>query len=167
MINEIPKYPVVRPEIRSEIKAIDALLYDFILKIQESARELDQTAIVLNNYLDICESVRDKLLGLTDCEPHTCPALLPAPPTITDLPADQQRLIFEAAMFGAVALKTLIMFTHADGEYLINTLSEGVNIALSETTEQQITEKLHYYLELHKTNLVKQVFSLMVQSEND
>jgi hypothetical protein len=167
MIDEVPKFPVVRSEIRTEIETIDALLYEFILKIQERARELDQTAIVLSNYLDICESVRDKLLGLTDCEPHMRPALLPAPPTITDLPADQQRLIFETAMFGAVALKTLIMFTHADGEYLMNRLSEGVNIALSEITEQQITENLHNYLELRKTNLVKQVFLLMVQSENN
>jgi len=167
MINEVPKYPVVRPEIRTEIETIDALLYEFILKIQERTRELDQTAIVLSNYLDICESVRDKLLGLTDCEPHTRPALLPASPTITDLPADQQRLIFETAMFGAVALKTLIMFTHADGEYLINRLSEGVNIALSETTEQQITEDLRNYLELHKTNLVKKVFLSMIQLENN
>ena len=167
MINEVPKFPAVRPEIRTEIEAIDALLYEFTLKIQESARELDQTAIVLSNYLDICESVRDKLLGLTDCEPHTQRALLPPSPTITDLPADQQRLIFEAAMFGAVALKTLIMFTHADGEYLMNRLSEGVNIALSETTEQQITESLHNYLEIHKANLVKQVFRSRIQSENN
>ena len=167
MINELPKYPVVRPEIRSELEAIEALLYDFILKIQESARELDQTAIVLNNYLDICESVRDKLLGLTDCEPHTQRALLPALPTITDLPADQQRLIFESAMFGAVALKTLIMFTHVDGEYLMNELSEGVNIALSETTEQQITESLHRCLKIHSENLSRQIFRSTLQAENN
>jgi hypothetical protein len=71
MINEVPQYPAVRPEIRSEIVSIEASLYELILKIQGSARELDQTAIVLKNYLDICESVRDKLLGLTDCELHT------------------------------------------------------------------------------------------------
>jgi hypothetical protein len=167
MINEVSKYPVVRPEIRSEIEAIDALLYDFILKIQESARELDQTAIVLNNYLDICESVRDKLLGLADCEPHTQRALLPASPTITDLPADQQRLIFESAMFGAVALETLRMLGHADIKYLINKLSEGVSIALSETTEQQITESLHEYLKIHDENLSRQVFRSNFQSGNN
>ena len=167
MTNEVPKYPAVRSEIRTEIEAIDALLYDFILKIQDSARELDQTAIVLNNYLDICESVRDKLLGLTDCEPHTQRALLPAPPTITDLPADQQRLIFESAMFGTVALRTLKMLTHADGEYLMNRLSEGVNIALSETTEQQITESLHNYLKIHNENLSRQIFRSSFQAENN
>ena len=167
MINEVPKYPAVRPEIRAEIEAIDALLYDFTLKIQESARELDQTAIVLNNYLDVCESVRDKLLGLIDCEPHMQRALLPASLTITDLPADQQRLIFESAMFGAVALQTLRMLTHADVEYLMNQLSEGVNIALSETTEQQITESLHNYLKKHNENLSRQTFRSNFQAGNN
>lgn len=167
MINEVPKFPAVRSEIRTEIEVIDDLLYDFILKIQESARELDQTAILLSNYLDVCESARDKLLGLTDCEPHTHPALLPAPPTITDLPADQQRLIFETAMFGAVALKTLIMFTHADGEHLTNRLLEGVDIGLSETTEQQIAEILHDFLKRPNANLVEQVFRSRIQSENN
>ena len=167
MINEVPKYPAVRPEIRTEIEAIEALLYDFIVKIQESARELDQTAIVLSNYLDICESVRDKLLGSTDCEPHIQRALLPASLTITDLPAAQQRLIFESAMFGAVALQTLKMVTHADVEYLMNQLSEGVNIALSETTEQQITESLHNYLKIHNENLSRQTFRSNFQAGNN
>ena len=166
MINEVPKYPAVRSEIRAEIEAIDALLYDFTLKIQESARELDQTAIVLSNYLDICESVRDKLLGLTDSQPHTQRALLPPAPTITDLPADQQRLIIESATFGAVALKTLIMLTHADAEYLMNKLSEGVSIALSETTEQQITESLHNYLRIHNENLSRQIFGSTFAENN-
>lgn len=167
MIDRTPKYPAVRPEIRTEIEAIDALLYDLILKIQESARELDQTAIVLSNYLDICESVRDKLLGLTDCEAHTQRALLPAPPTITDLPADRQRLIFESALLGAVALETLRMLTQADAECLMNRLSEGVNITLSEMTEKQITESLHNYLKIHNENLSRQIFRSSFQAKNN
>jgi len=167
MINEVPKYPAIRPEIRTEIETIDALLYDFTLKIQESARELDQTAIVLKNYLDVCESVRDKLLGLTDYEPHTERASLPALPTITDLPANEQRLIFEAALFGAVAIETLRLLTHADVQFLINRLSEGVNIIASEMTEEQITKGLQKSLKTHNENLVKQVFLSEIQSKNN
>ncbi len=70
---EVPKYPVVRPETRAEVETIEGLLYEFILKAQESARELDQMALVLDNYLNICRAVRDSLLGLADCETQSIP----------------------------------------------------------------------------------------------
>jgi len=134
MINEVAKYPAIRPEIRTEIEAIDALLYDFTLKIQESARELDQTAIVLAHYLDVCESVRDKLLGLTDCEPHTQRASLPAPPSITDLPADQQRLILDLP----VEQRFLIASTCLSVEFLLAKLVTEKGEDLETIMEQSL-----------------------------
>ena len=160
--NEAAKYPAARPEIIAEIVAIDCQLADLILKCQGSARELDELTGVLDAHLACCEFDRDSLLlGV----PDRCPS--PAPPTMTDLPDHEQRLIVEAALFGAVGLETLRRLTHADVQFLINQLSEGVNIIASEMTIEQITESLHKYLRKHNENLVKQAFFSNVQFENN
>jgi hypothetical protein len=80
MINEVPKYPAVRPEIESELAAIEGLLYELILRCQGSARELDQMAGVLDNYLSMCEDIRDSLLGLAESEPRAIRKLKAVPP---------------------------------------------------------------------------------------
>jgi hypothetical protein len=160
--NEAAKYPTARPEIIAEIVAIDCQLADLIFKCQGSPRELDKLTGVLDAHLACCEFDRDSLLlGV----PDQCPQ--PAPPTMTDLPAHEQRLIVEAALFGAVGLETLRLLTHADVQFLINQLSEGVKIIASDMTEEQITESLHKYFKMHNENLVKQAFLSQIQSENN
>jgi hypothetical protein len=160
--NEAAKYLTARPEIMEQIVVLDCQLADLILKCQGNARELDTLAGMLDEHLACCEFDRDSLLlGVPDLCPS--PALL----TMTDLPAHEQRLIIEAALFGAVGLETLRRLTHADIQFLINQLSEGVNIIASEMTEEEIAEGLHKYLKLHNENLVKQVFQSKIQSENN
>jgi len=160
--NEAAKYPTARPEIIAEIVAIDCQLADLTLKCQGNARELDELTGVLDQHLASCEFDRDSLLlGV----PDRCPS--PALLTMTDLPAHEQRLIIEAALFGAVGLETLRMLTHADLQFLLNQLLEGVNMIASEMTEEEITKCLHKYLEMHNENLVKQVFLSKIQSENN
>ncbi len=66
MIDEVPKYPAVRPEIEAEMAAINGLLYELILKCQGSAREMDQLVGILENSLSTCEDARDSLLGLVE-----------------------------------------------------------------------------------------------------
>jgi len=160
--NEAAKYPAARPEIIAQIVALDCQLADLILKCQGNARELDKVTGMLDAHLACSEFDRDSLLlGVPDrCQ---SPALL----TMTDLPAHEQRLIIEAALFGAVGLETLRLLTHADIQFLINQLSEGVNMIASEMTEEEITEGLHKYLKMHNENLVKQVFNSKIQSENN
>jgi hypothetical protein len=160
--NEAGKYSTVRPEIMAQIVASDCQLADLIFKCQGNARELDELVGMLDAHLASCEFDRDSLLlGVPDEEPS------PAPPTMTDLSADEQRLIFEAALFGAVALETLRMLTHADVEFLANKLSEGVNMIIANMTKKQITESLHNHLKLHDENLSKHVFRLNVQAQNN
>jgi hypothetical protein len=157
-----PKIPPARPEIIAQIVALDCQLADLILKCQGNARELDELAGVLGGHLTSCEFDRDSLLlGVPDRHPQ------PAPPTMTDLPPDEQRLIFEAALFGAIGLETLRMLTYADAEFLMNNLSEGVNIAMADMTKEQITEALHKYVEMHNENLSRQVFRFHVQGKNN
>jgi hypothetical protein len=59
------------------------------------------------------------------------------------------------------------MLTHADVEYLINKLSEGVNIITADMTKEQITESLNNHLKLHNENLIKQVFRANFQAQNN
>jgi len=151
--NEAAKYPAARSEIMAQVVALDCQLADLILKSQGNARELDELVGMLDAHLACCELYRDSLLlGVPDQKPS------PAPPTMTDLSVDEQRLIFECTLFGAVGLETLRMLTHAKVEFLMNRLSEGVNIITAEMTKEQITESLHNYLKLHNENLCKQVF---------
>jgi hypothetical protein len=143
--NEAAKYPAARPEIMAQIVAIDCQLADLILKTQGNARELDELVGMLDAHLACCKFDRDSLLlGVPEQKPS------PAPPTITDLPAGEQRLIFETALFGAVAIETLRMLTHADVEFLIKKLSEGVELITANMTTEQITEGLHNQLKLHQ-----------------
>jgi hypothetical protein len=161
--NEAAKYPAARPEIMAQIVALDCQLADLILRCQCSPRELDELTGMLDAHLASCEFDRDSLLlGV----PDQCP--LPAPPpTMTNLPAHEQRLIMEAALFGAVGLETLRLLTRADVHFLINQLSEGVNIIASRMTEKEITENLHNYLKMHNEDLLKQVFLSNIQLKNN
>jgi len=160
--NEAAKYPTARPEIMAQIVAIDCQLADLIFKCQGNARELDKLAGMLDEHLACCEFDRDSLLlGVPEQKPS------PASPTMTDLSAGEQRLIFEAALLGAVALETLRMLTHADVKFLINKISEGVNIITLDMTKEQITESLHNHLKLHNENLIKQVFPANFQAQNN
>ena len=160
--NEAAKYPAARSEIMAQVVALDCQLADLILKSQGNARELDELVGMLDAHLASCEFDRDSLLlGVPDEKPS------PAPPTITDLPASEQRLIFEAALFGAVSLETLRLLTHADVNFLMNQLSEGVNMITADMTTEQITERLHDYLKLHNKDLCKQVFQASFQARNN
>ncbi|MEG4396493.1 hypothetical protein [Microcoleus sp. BROC3] len=148
--NEAAKYPPARGEITAETIAIDCQLADLILKCQGNARELDELAGMLDNHLASCEEARDSLMGL-DVEQ-------PAPFDLTDLPADQQRLILESAVFGGVAFQTLQKLSHADVEFLMQRLSEGVKIITGEMDDKKITESLKRYLKMRKEGMTNLVF---------
>ena len=160
--NEAAKYPAASPEIMAQIVAIDCQLADLILKCQGNARELDELTGVLDAHLASCEFERDSLLlGVPDRRPQ------PAPPTMTDLPADEQRLIFEAALFGAIGLETLRRLTHADVVFLMDQLSAEVELVTADMTKEQITESLHKYLGIHNENLSRQLFRSNFQERNN
>lgn len=160
--DQTPKYPATRPEITAQIIALDCQIADLILKCGGSARELDELAGVLDAHLGCCEFERDSLMGIAGTNSQ------PEPLDLTDLPADQQRLIFETATFGAIALKTVLMLNPlANPEYVMNQLSKGVEIAMEDMSEAQITQALHRHLKMNKDNLSKEVFRSNFQSDNN
>lgn len=154
-------YPAARPEITAEIIALDCHLADLIVRCQGNARELDELAGMLDAHLGCCEEARDSLMGLADTDSQ------PAPLDLTDLPADQQRLILESALFGGVALHTLQKLSHADVAFLMQKLSEGVNLISKEMTEKEITESLGRYLKMHQQGLTKLVFYSSIEQPNN
>ena len=159
--NEAAKYPAARPEIMAQIVALDCQIADLILKCTGNARELDELTGVLDAHLGCSEFERDSLMGIADTDS------LPAPLNLTDLPADQQRLIFESALFGGVALKTLQMLSHANVEFLMEELSKGVKMISGEMTQKEITESLQRYLEMHRQNSSKVVFYSSIEPNNN
>jgi hypothetical protein len=160
--NEAAKYPAVRPEIMAEILVVDCHITDLILKTKGNARELDKLVGVLDAHLACCEFDRDSLLlGVSDQKPS------PALPTITDLPAGEQRLIFEAVLFGAVALETLRMLTSADVKFLARRLAEGVELITANLTTEQITEGLQNHLREHQKDLMEQVYRANFQGQDN
>ncbi|EGK89268.1 hypothetical protein D0A34_23695 [Microcoleus vaginatus PCC 9802] len=148
--NEAAKYPTVRPEITAETIALDCQLADLILKCQGNARELDELAGMLDAHLGCCEEARDSLMGFNTEHPE--------PLDMTDLPADQQRLILESAVFGGLAMQTLQNLTDKDVAFLMERLSEGVKTITGKLNDKQVTESLQNYLEMHEQNTVKLVF---------
>ena len=116
------KFPPAKPDIMAQIVALDCQIADLIVKCTGNARELDELTGVLDAHLGCSEFERDLLMGIADTDSP------PAPLSLIDLPADQQRLVFESALFGGVALKTLQMLTHANVEFLMEELSKGVKI---------------------------------------
>ncbi len=157
--NNETAYPPVRSEIAAQIVALDCLLADLILKCQGNARELDELVGVLDAHLACCEEARDSLMGFDD---NLLTRL-----DMTDLPADQQRLILESAVFGGVALETLRKLTHADVEFLMQQLSDGVKIITGEMSDQKITEILDRYLKVHRQNISNLVICGRFQSPDN
>ena len=127
----------------AQIVALDCQIADLILKCTGNARELDELTGVLDAHLGCSEFERDSLMGIADTDSP------PAPLSLTDLPADEQRLIFESALFGGVALKTLQMLSGANVEFLMEELSKGVKMISGEMTQKEIRALLSLWCKMY------------------
>jgi hypothetical protein len=135
-----PKIPPARPEITAEIVALDCLLADLIFKCQGNARELDDVIGVLENHLADCEMGRDNLLGFESEQ---------RPLTMTDLPILEQKMIFGSGLFSAYLLESVSQLTNLDPEVLGEKISEKVDEAMAEISNDEITNTLNRYLIKH------------------
>src|SRR4028118_2121422 len=109
--------PPVRPEIKAETVALDVRIADLILKSQGNYRELEQLAEVLDDSLNSCELNLKSIRIIADDSPQTQSV------TLTDLPMEQQTMIFSTALFNAMVLSSLEKVTRADVNYLIAAIS--------------------------------------------
>lgn len=138
-----PKFPPARPEITAEVVAIDCLLADLILKCQGNARELDNLAGVLDNHLATCEMGRDNLLGIESERPLT----------MTDLPINEQKMIFGSGLFSAYLLESVAVMTQTDPGLLGEKISIKVNAEMAQISHEDITNTLNSYLIKHSEAL--------------
>ena len=152
-----PKFPSARPEITSEIVALDCLLADLILKCQDRARELDNLVGVLDNHLATCEMERDKLLGIPS------ERLL----TMTDLPIIEQKMIFGSGLFAAFLLESVAQLTGTDPEWLGEKISEKVNEHMDKIHPDEVTNTLNRYLIKHSEALEQYHKKFLVRMQVD
>jgi hypothetical protein len=136
------KFPPARPEITAEVVAIDCLLADLIVRCQGNARELDHLFGILDEHLAICEQTRDTLLGIKANERQAL--------TMTDLPLNEQRMIFGSGLLSAYLLEAVATITQSDSTVLGEKISQRVNIEVSELSDDEITDTLTKYLREHE-----------------
>ena len=123
--------PSLRPEIKAEIVGLDVQIADLILKSQGNFRELKELAEVLDDCLDSCElNLKSIQIIPDDDNPQPVES-----PTITDLPIQEQTMVFGTALFSAMVLSTLPKLTGADMDFLVDKISEQINIEMADISD--------------------------------
>lgn len=153
--------PALRPEIKAQIVALDVQIADLILKSQGNYRELEELAEVLDDALNSCNLNLESIRIIADDSPET-PAV-----TLTDLPMEQQTMIFSTALFNAMVLSSLQKVTGADINYLVAAISIQINTEMEQISEKQITEALAAYLAQYQENPMQQGFKVKIPTENN
>jgi hypothetical protein len=151
--------PPVRPEIKAQIVTLDCQLADLILKSQGNYRELEELAEVLDDFLNSCELNLKSIQIISDDSP------IPPAVTLTDLPMEQQTMIFCTAMFNAMVLSSLEKITGGDVNYLIAAISMQINTEMESISDTQITEALASYLAKYQENPMQQGFKVQIPTE--
>lgn len=150
--------PAFRPEIKAEIVALGLHADDLILKSQGNYKELEELAETLSNSLDTCELNLQAIRIIPD-DSNLQPV---AVGTMTDLPLNEQTMIFGTALFSAMVLSTLQKITGADVELLISKILEQVNIEMEEISDEQITASLANYLATYRENPMQKAFRVKI-----
>ncbi|MEG4883023.1 hypothetical protein QUB75_19780 [Microcoleus sp. K1-B6] len=153
--------PPVRSEIKAQIVALDCQVADLILKSQGNYRELKELAEVLDDSLNSCE------LNLKSIQIIPDNSAEPPAVTLTDLPMEQQKMIFSTALFNAMVLSSLEKVTGADVDYLIAAISMQINTEMESISDKQITEALSIYLAKYHENPIQQGFKVKIPTANN
>ena len=97
--------PSVRPEIKSQIVALDCCIADLILKSQGNYRELQHLQEVLDDGLSSCELNLNAIRIIAD-DTQQSPIV-----TMKDLPLEEKELIYSISFTNSVLLNLLSQFT--------------------------------------------------------
>ncbi len=151
--------PPIRAEIQAEIVALDVQIADLILRSQGNYKELDQLVEILDDCLASCELNLNSIRIIPDNDSQQ-PAQLPA--TLTDLPIEEQAMVFSAALFNAMVLSTLQKVTGADMDFLIFQISEQIKIEMEDISDEQISATLEDYLARYRENSMQQTFKVKI-----
>ena len=150
--------PPFRPEIKAEIVALGFHADDLILKSQGNYRELEELAETLDNCLDSCNLNLQSIRIIADSSP-------PPDITMTNLPMQEQTIIFGTALFNAIALGTLQKLTKVDPNLLLLKITEQINIEMKDLSDEQITASLKDYLEKYRDAPMQQAFKMKIPTD--
>lgn len=150
--------PAFRPEQKAEIIALGLHADDLILKSCGNYRELEELAETLSNSLNTCEMNLQSIRIIPDDSPQ------PAALTLTNLPIQEQRMIFCTALFNAMVLSSLQKITGADLNFWVAAISAQINTEMEEIREEQITEALASFLEQYRKYPNQQGFKVEIPS---
>ncbi len=140
--------PPVRPEIQSEIVALDVHLADLVLKIQGNYRERQQLAEVLTEALNTCEINLQSIRIVPDDAQQEI--------GLKDLRLEDKELIYSISFTNSVLLNLLSDLTRRKTEDIGKELAQLFAVHKQTQTVAEI-DKLITQLTLARSN-VKDVF---------
>jgi hypothetical protein len=148
--------PPVRPEIKAEIVGLDVQIADLILRSQGNYRELEELAEVLSDCSNSCELNLKSIRIIADNSPkHSAVSM-------TDLPMEQQIMIFSNALLNEMLLASLEKATGIDVNLLISALTEKAEAEMETISEERISKTLQSCLEKYHENPRRQVFKVAI-----
>lgn len=140
---------------------MDIHIDDLILKSQGNYRELEELAETLDNGLNTCElNLKSIQIIPDDYNPQPAQSL-----TLTDLPMQEQTMIFGTALFSAMVLSDLQKIIGTDIDSLVEKISEQINLELANISDEQVTASLKDYLKKYSENPSQQAFRVKVPTD--
>lgn len=151
----------IRPEILSEIIALDFQITNLLLKVQGNYAELKRLLEVLN---DVSANLNLEQIQKIPKENENDSQ--PIPFTMLDLPIDQQSIIFGTAAFSGMLVSFLEPILGSDLDYFLNHITEQVGIALSDYKDEEITAVLAKFLTQRLQNPGHKGFRVEVSTDS-
>lgn len=159
--------PLPRPEILGEILDIDFQLNSLLLKVQGNYRELEKLAEVLSDSLDSCELNLSAIKIIADSSEISEEKTNSPEISMTQLPPDQQTVIFSSALFTGMLLSVVETLSgEKEAERLIEQLTESVDQQVAQCTQQEITKTLANFLKEKSENPEKTRFRVKLSSKD-
>lgn len=134
--------PPVRPEIYSEIVALDVWIADLILKSQGNYRELEELAEVLDNCLGGCELNLNSIRIIPDKGESADEQL-----DIAELPEKWKTILFSTGVASNIATRVLAELTSTSIENAIEMVSEASKNVLQEATTADMDNAIKSLIE--------------------
>lgn len=126
--------PLVRPEIKAQIVALDCCIADLILKSQGNYRELQHLQEVLDDGLSNCELNLNTIRIIADDDQQ------PSTVSMKDLPLEEKRLIYSCSRTNSILLNIVSQITGKSPETLAEEIALQAAIHDHKPTNSEIED---------------------------
>jgi hypothetical protein len=131
--------PSLRPEIKSEIAAIDVQIADLILRCQGNYHELDYLAEILDNCADSCELNLNCIQITIDSTSDSANSEIS---DLCDLSERSKAVVFSTGMASTVAIDLLCQATGSSRETIAGMIAGLVQAIAGDTSPDEINESI-------------------------